>query len=45
MSNLIEEMEKDQESFASKTTNIQDLASKCQEMLDLDDQIENKKRN
>ena len=39
MSNLIEEMEKDQESFASKTTNIQDLASKCQEMLDLDDQI------
>ena len=39
MSNLVDEMENDQESFASKTTNIQDLASKCQEMLDLDDQI------
>jgi len=40
MSDLLNEMENDQESFASKTTNIQQLASKCQEMLDLDDQIE-----
>jgi len=39
MSNLITDMEQDQESFASKSTNIQQLASKCQEMLDLDDQI------
>ena len=37
MSNLITDMEQDQESFASKSTNIQQLASKCQEMLDLDD--------
>jgi len=39
MSNLIAEMEQDQEGFASKSDNINQLASKCQEMLDLDDQI------
>jgi len=42
MSDLMKEMEKDQESFASNTDNIQQLASKCQEMLDLDKLIADK---
>jgi len=42
MSDLMKEMEQDQESFASNTDNIQQLASKCQEMLDLDGLISEK---
>ena len=42
MSNLMKEMEKDQESFASKTDNIVRLSAMCQEMLDLDEQISQK---
>ena len=39
MSNLMKEMEKDQESFASKTDDVVRLSAMCQEMLDLDEQI------
>ena len=39
MSNLMKEMEKDQESFASKTDDIVRLSAMCQEMLDLDEKI------
>ena len=42
MSDLLKVMENDQESFASNTDNIQQLASKCQEMLDLDKIISDK---
>jgi hypothetical protein len=39
MSDLMKEMEKDQELFASKTDEIVRLSAMCQEMLDLDEQI------
>lgn len=42
MSDLMKEMEKDQESFASSTDNIEQLATKCQEMLELDKLISDK---
>ena len=39
MSNLMKEMQKDQESFASKTDDVVRLLAMCQAMLDLDEQI------
>ena len=38
----MKEMEKDQESFASKTDDIVRLSAMCQEMLDLDEKISQK---
>ena len=42
MSDLMKEMEKDQELFASKTDEIVRLSAMCQEMLDLDEKISQK---